>query len=124
MQDPNPYSTTSGTGQTMTPDHSFSSGRRMCIKRIDPMAAAKLLGAMYALLGLIFGLFMAMLAVFGMAAGGGDNVMRGAITGLGSLIALPVIYGILGFIGGAIGALIYNLVAGMVGGIVFEVDVN
>ena len=35
-----------------------------------------------------------------------------------------VIYGILGFIGGAIGALIYNLVAGMVGGIVFEVDVN
>ena len=31
-------------------------------------------------------------------------------------------YGIIGFIGGAIGALLYNLFAGMVGGVEIEVE--
>ena len=31
-------------------------------------------------------------------------------------------YGVMGFIGGAIGAFVYNLVAGVVGGIEIEVE--
>jgi hypothetical protein len=38
------------------------------------------------------------------------------------MIAIPIIYGIIGFIGGAIGALLYNLFAGMVGGVEIEVE--
>jgi hypothetical protein len=38
------------------------------------------------------------------------------------MISLPVFYGILGFIGGMIGALVYNLAAGIVGGIRFELE--
>ena len=53
----------------------------------------------------------------GMAAGGG-----GIVFGLGFMIAVPIVYGLIGFVFGAIGALIYNLFAGMVGGIEIEVE--
>jgi len=38
------------------------------------------------------------------------------------LIFLPIMYGVIGFIAGAIGAALYNLVAGVVGGIEIEVE--
>jgi len=38
------------------------------------------------------------------------------------LIILPIFYGVVGFIAGAIGAALYNLIAGMVGGIEIEVE--
>jgi hypothetical protein len=45
----------------------------------------------------------------------------GALFGVGSILLLPLFYGALGFIGGAISAFVYNLVAGVVGGIELEV---
>jgi hypothetical protein len=36
-------------------------------------------------------------------------------------VMIPVLYGVMGFIGGIIGALIYNLVAKWIGGIEVEV---
>jgi len=53
----------------------------------------------------------------GFAIGGG-----GVVIGIVYMIVPPIIYGIFGFIGGAIGALIYNIFAGMVGGIEIEVE--
>ena len=44
------------------------------------------------------------------------------VIGLVIMIAVPVFYGILGFIGGAIGALVYNLAAGVVGGVRVELE--
>ncbi len=38
------------------------------------------------------------------------------------MIGLPVFYGMLGFIMGAIAALVYNILAGMAGGIKFELE--
>ena len=37
-------------------------------------------------------------------------------------ILMPVIYGVMGFIGGVIGAAVYNLVARWIGGIELEVE--
>jgi hypothetical protein len=37
-------------------------------------------------------------------------------------ILMPVIYGVMGFIGGVIGAAVYNLVARWIGGIEVEVE--
>ena len=37
-------------------------------------------------------------------------------------ILMPVIYGVMGFIGGIIGAAVYNLVASWIGGIELEVE--
>jgi len=45
-----------------------------------------------------------------------------ALTGGLMVIALPLMYGIAGFIGGAIHALIYNAAAGVIGGIRIETE--
>jgi hypothetical protein len=51
-------------------------------------------------------------------AAGGSSIVVGFLV----MIGLPIFYGAMGFIGGAIGALLYNLFAGMVGGIEIEVE--
>lgn len=38
------------------------------------------------------------------------------------MIGLPIFYGLIGFVFGTIGALVYNIFAGMVGGIEIEVE--
>jgi hypothetical protein len=52
-----------------------------------------------------------------MAAGGGSIV-----AGLAVMVILPIIYAAMGFVFGALGALLYNLFAGFVGGIEIEVE--
>ena len=47
---------------------------------------------------------------------------KGTGFGVGFALALPILYGICGFIFTAIGCALYNWVAGMVGGIEFHVD--
>ena len=46
----------------------------------------------------------------------------GPLLGVGGVIALPIIYGVMGVIGGALGAVLYNVFAGMVGGVQVEVE--
>ena len=53
----------------------------------------------------------------GLAVGGG-----GIVIGLLVMIGLPIMYSIIGFIGGALGALLYNLFSNFVGGIEIEVE--
>ena len=72
------------------------------------------LGLMYMVFG---GVMMGVGGRGGLAAGGGTFVM-----GLVFMIGMPIFYGAMGFVFGAIGALIYNLFAGMIGGIEIEVE--
>jgi hypothetical protein len=44
------------------------------------------------------------------------------VIGIVMMIAIPIMYGILGFIMGVIGALVYNGAAGIVGGIKFDLE--
>ena len=91
------------------------------IRRLDVMQMAKTLGVLYLLLGIIIGvpalLFMSAAAKMGSGTPG-----FGSGFGVGMLIALPVIYGAIGFIGGAIIAAVYNLVAGWTGGIGIDIE--
>lgn len=92
------------------------------------------MGVVYAVLGLIGGVLMAVfsLAVSSMAGNAaldtGENPFgpaagaMGAMFGIGAIVFFPILYGIIGFIGGAVGALVYNVVAGMVGGVEIDVD--
>jgi protein-S-isoprenylcysteine O-methyltransferase Ste14 len=82
------------------------------IRRIDPMQAAKMATVIYLILGLVFVPFL-MLA--SMAAPTGF--------GIGFAIAMPLMYAVFGFVFTLIGAFIYNLVAGWVGGVELELDV-
>ncbi len=96
--------------------------RRLHIRKIDPLSAGKVLGLINALIGLVVGLFFSMIAVLGFAAGGGDAVIGGLVTGLGAVIVVPLFYGISAFVGGVIAAILYNVVASMAGGIMFEIE--
>ena len=94
----------------------------MVVNRIGAFSLAKLAGTLYAILGLVFGALFSLIAMAGAMASGGDNGMFGALFGVGAIIVLPILYGCIGFVASLIGALLYNLLAGMVGGV--ELDVT
>jgi MFS family permease len=102
----------------------------MTIRRFGVLSVAKMYGLLMFLFGLIFGVIYGLiLIVFGAAIsamGPGRDAAAGGIgtvaMGVGMMIGLPLFYGILGFIMGAIGALIYNAVSGIIGGIKFELE--
>ena len=89
----------------------------MIIKSFNPMSVAKLSGAMYAAMGFIFGAFMALISLFRTGAAASQSGIMGVVFGMGAIIFLPIMYGILGLVSGFIGALIYNFIAGKIGGI-------
>jgi hypothetical protein len=88
------------------------------------VSCAKVAGLLYVVIGLIAGALFSLVALGGAAlgaAGGDDGAMfGGALFGVGAIILLPICYGIFGFIGTLIMAWLFNIAAGMVGGI--EVD--
>ena len=96
----------------------------MTIKRIDPMSCAKISGLLYAILGFIAGCFFALISLsgFGKGAPGVGGGGFGMMFGVGAIIILPIVYGLLGFLGSLIGAAIYNGLAKAVGGIVIQTE--
>lgn len=95
----------------------------MRITRIQPVSIAKVAATLYAMLGLLIGGVVSMIAL---AAGGASGIegvpMLGAAMGVAAIIVFPVLYGALGFLVMLLVAALYNLAAGLVGGI--EIDVQ
>lgn len=58
----------------------------------------------------------------GLANSQASDAFAGLLFGVGSVIFLPVFYGILGFVSGLIGALLYNGAARLIGGIEIELE--
>jgi hypothetical protein len=85
------------------------------IRRFSIGQSAKFLGVLYLLFGLLFVPFFLLIDIFGPE---GQGFPFGAMFA----IAMPLMYAGFGVIGGAIGAALYNLVAGWVGGIEVELD--
>jgi hypothetical protein len=121
--------------------------KTMTIRRLGVLSFAKIQAMVGAVMGLIIGLFYAFIftvlgAVVTQAApgnagfgppgggfgppGGGMSPAGGvaAFAGIGLMmvVLMPILSGIGGFIGGALIALIYNLSAGLVGGLEIETD--
>ncbi len=94
----------------------------MTIKRIGPVSCGKVLGGLYGLLGLIAGGIFSLISLVGASVAGSNEGLLAALFGVGAIIILPISYGVLGFIGGVISAALYNLVAGMFGGIEIEIQ--
>ncbi len=87
------------------------------IRRLDPLQTGKVLGVLYALMGLIFlPIFWLISKAMPAEAGAGGSLL------MGFGIMMPIVYGLLGLIGGAIAAAVYNLVAGWTGGLQVEVE--
>ena len=100
------------------------------IKRIAPLQAGKMLGVLYACMGLIFLPFIGIAALLGAFAEHAQHA-QGSSAGPAGLAAgimvmmgvmIPIFYGIMGFLLGVIGAAIYNVIAAWIGGIEVEVE--
>jgi hypothetical protein len=95
----------------------------MVIKRIAPLSCAKIAGTLYAVLGLFIGAVVSLIASVGGFGSNNSGIPgMGAMIGVGAIVVAPIFYGCLGFFGALIGTSLYNLVAGMVGGIELEVQ--
>lgn len=98
------------------------------VKKIGILSLGKVMAAVYGGFGLIIGAFLSLLALLGSALGagaseqGGAAALAGLLFGAGAIIIAPLVYGVIGFIGGVITALIYNIAAGVVGGV--EIDLQ
>src|ERR1043166_6424212 len=96
----------------------------MVIRRFGVFSAAKIYAVVMAGMDLIIGVPLGIIMmIFGAAMmAGGGNSAAGVGIGIFYMIGLPIMYGVLGFIFGAIGALIYNIAAGIIGGLEIELD--
>jgi hypothetical protein len=102
---------------------------KMHVKRVGVFSYAKITAVTNAafglILGVIYGLIFMVVGGAIMAGGGRGSSGAGAssfVIGLIMMVAIPIFCAIFGFIGGAIGALIYNVAAGFVGGIELELE--
>jgi len=84
---------------------------------------AKIMGLIQACMGLIFAPFFLLIGMLGSLAGQDKNPFAGVV-GVFLALLMPIMYGAIGFIVGAIGALLYNLFAKLVGGIELDLDVR
>jgi hypothetical protein len=94
----------------------------MVITRVGPLSCAKVAGLLYVVIGLIVGAMFSLIAMAGgFAAADTEGAgMMATMFGVGAIIIAPIFYGCLGFVGTLIMAFLFNVAAGMVGGI--EVD--
>jgi hypothetical protein len=90
------------------------------VKEFDVMSVGKFC----AVLGIVWGFLAGLFVLFGagaMAAAMGSAAL-GAGMGIAGFIVMIIMGGVGGFIGGAFIAIIYNLVLGVIGGIVVDLE--
>ena len=92
----------------------------MVINRIGPLSSAKVVGLLYAILGLVFGAALSLIAAMGGFGHGGGS--GGPFFGVAAVVFAPVAYGLMGFVTTLIIAALYNGLAKLVGGV--EIDLR
>ena len=103
---------------------------KLRIRKLGVLSVAKMYAVMMLVISLLiaipYGLFIIIFSLIGAGSAGGDAALMlgggGIVMGLGIMIGMPIMYALMGFVFGALGALIYNVFAGMVGGIEIEVE--
>jgi len=93
------------------------------VKSVGVLSIAKILGLVQACLGLIFAPFFLLVGVLGSLAGQQRSPFAGMF-GVFFALFMPVLYGVIGFLTGAIGGLLYNFFAKMVGGFELEIELQ
>lgn len=92
----------------------------MVLRSVGVLSAGKVMGALYALMGLVGSVFMGMFSI--MAAmipaqqqGNSPSQAAAFVFGIAMVFFIPLIYGI-------IGATFYNIIAGFIGGIELDLE--
>lgn len=102
---------------------------KLRIKKLGIWSVSKMYGIMALIIGLLigipYGLIVIIFSLVGASIGGNEALAVGGggiVMGIILMIGIPVGYAVMGIIGGAVGALIYNLFAAIAGGIEIEVE--
>lgn len=96
----------------------------MVVKSVGVLSVGKVFAILQGVVGLIIGALVALAGTLGVIAATPDapSGFMPLLFGGAALVIFPVAYAVVGFVGGVIGALIYNVVAGIVGGIELVVE--
>lgn len=105
-------------GELAIVKHNLTKVTRMNIRRVNGASLAKILGVMYVAIGLIFWIISIVFSLFFIGSGFGFFQFFDVF----NLLALPIIYGIVGVVSGFLIAYIYNFVADRFGGIEIEAE--
>src|SRR5262245_4716714 len=93
------------------------------VKRVGVFSVGKVVGVLYALVGLILGVLFSMLSLAGIATSGLNTGISSEFVGVGVgvIVILPLLNGATGFIAGIILAAFYNMLESIIGGIEVEI---
>ncbi len=96
----------------------------MIIRQIHPASAFKVGFAIHGFFGLILGAFCTLATLAGIEMIRQAHVsffgVSGSFVGLFAIVLCPILYGIIGGIGAAIGSFIYNIASSWIGGLEIE----
>jgi len=101
------------------------------VRRVGVLSLAKIFGLITLVIGLVIGVIYGLVimalgsAVLSQVRGGGVGdapAFAGVLIGLLVMIGVPLFYGALGFVMGAIYALIFNAASGFLGGLELQVE--
>jgi hypothetical protein len=91
------------------------------LRRIGVLSAAKMYGVITAIFGLFIGAMFSLFSLVGGAMAGAEGAWA-MIFGVGAIIIVPIFYGLIGFVSGGLMAWIYNMAAGVMGGVEIEIS--
>lgn len=97
----------------------------MVIKGVGITSVARIAAAIYGVFGLIVGIGFTLATLLG--SGVSDEISKsatwlGPFFGLGAVLALPVLYAVMGYLGGLIGAWVFNNACQSMGGLEVTVE--
>jgi hypothetical protein len=93
------------------------------LKRISPASAFKVGFICYAFLGLVLGALCTLVALGAFPlAHAAHSMFLGKFVGVFAVLVCPIVYGLFGGVSALIGAFIYNLASGWVGGLEVEIS--
>ena len=92
----------------------------MVINRVGPLSSAKVVGLLYAILGLAMGAIVSLISASGAFAQASGTASP--LFGIAAVVFIPIVYGVMGFVMTLILAALYNGLAKLVGGV--EIDIT
>ena len=99
---------------------------RKVLRGVGVFSAGKMAAVLYAVIGVVVGIILAALSSLGALASlaGGERGAGafGMFFGVGAIIICPILYGVIGALVWMLLAVLFNVAAGMIGGIELEVD--
>jgi hypothetical protein len=100
---------------------------RMKIVRVDALSVGKMSGVIYAVLGVIYALFLVPVMALTAAIGPGEKGTSAAFFagfGIAMVVLIPAFSAVFGFLFGLLSSVIYNVAARWIGGVEFQTDVE